>query len=204
MPVPSPQPAPPITVLLRRAREGDTGAREAVFTRIYDELRAMAAGHVAAGRRDSLLQPTALVNAACQRLLERQALDAQDRAHLFFILGRAMHDVFVEHIRRENAGKRGGKHAHVTLVELAADDATTAQVDLEEVRVAIEDLRKISRESAEVIMLRFFAGATLQEAADAMGCSFAVARRHWDYAKAWLHDRLSRGDGQAHGPGPAA
>jgi RNA polymerase sigma factor (TIGR02999 family) len=181
-----------ITSLLSMARNGDPAALDRVFRYTYAELHRVAKGHLGEGPSGATLGATALVNAACERLLGAQRLDAENRRHFFFILSRAMHDVVVEHARAQGAAKRGGGHQRAPLVEIAADgrSQTFAAADL---HAALDALHDIDPEAAQVVMLRFLCGRTLEEAAELMGCTFAVARRHWDYAKAWLGERLSGG-----------
>lgn len=179
-----------ITSLLRQTREGDHSARSELLGRIYDELRRMAERRLgrAAGE---LLQPTALANAACERLLLRETWPAADRSELFRIVGSAVRDAFVEHLRREGAVKRGGRHRRVEFNDQA--DERMSPVDLIDLNDALASLSGIDPDGAEVVKLRFFAGCTLQEVAETMGCSLAVTRGHWDFARAWLHERLADG-----------
>lgn len=183
-----------ITILLQRARSGEAAAANELFERVYDDLRRLARGkygHVP-GRG---LEGTALVNAACERLLGRDALNAEDRRHFFFLLGRAMHDVLVEEARARAAEKRGGDRRQVPLVDFAADGASHT-FEMLDLHAALEELRRADPDAAQVVSLRFFGNRTLEEAAEMMGVTFAVARRHWDYAKAWLSERLSRTNGR--------
>jgi len=181
-----------ITILLRETREGELGARDRLFDAVYDDLRRLAHSQLSNLGRSGTIEGTALVHSACERLLGKGQLDAEDRKHFFFLLSRAMHDVLVEHIRAENALRRGGGHQRVPLVEFATD-GQMVRLDLLAVHEAIEELRGVDAQAAQVVQLRFFAGRTLEQCEELMGVSFAMVRRHWDYAKAWLHERLSRG-----------
>ncbi|HVP72927.1 MAG TPA: ECF-type sigma factor [Phycisphaerales bacterium] len=183
-----------ITTLLSDARDGRAGALDDLFAVVYDDLRALARQRFdgAAGRRAGL-DGTALVHAACERLLGDggRMLSAQNRRHFYFLFQRAMHDALVERVRAQSAQKRGGDRRQVQLIEFQADDATFA-ADILDLHEALEEFRQFDSEGTQVVMLRFFAGRSLEEAAEIMGCSFATARKHWDYARAWLHERLSR------------
>lgn len=183
-----------ITRLLDRARGGDDGARDQLFELVYSDLRAIAQSLLASGRWPrGAIGGTELVNSACLRLLGREQLDAENRRHFFYLLGRAMHDVLVEEARRETADKRGGGRRAEALVEFAVegDTAVFATLELSE---AITELHEIDPEAARVVRLRFFCGRSLRETAEIMGTTLAVVRRHWDYASAWLRVRLD-GDG---------
>lgn len=184
-----------ITVLLRKARDGDLHARDRLFVLVDQDLRRLAAGMLPKGGWvHGELDATALVNSACERLLGKEQLDAECRKHFFFILGRAMHDCLVEQARAAGSAKRGGGHHRVPLVEFHTDGHRTAagMLDLDE---ALEALRTHDPDGAQIVQLRFFGGRTLEEAAEIMGCTFAAARQHWDYARAWLHERLAARDG---------
>jgi RNA polymerase sigma factor (TIGR02999 family) len=120
-----------------------------------------------------------------------RVLDATNRRHFFFMFQRAMHDALAAHVRSESAQKRGGGRERIGLIEFEADGDTFA-VDILDLRAALEELRQTDPDGAQVIMLRFFGGRSLDETAAIMECTFATARRHWEYARAWLHERLSR------------
>ncbi|MBM4112342.1 MAG: hypothetical protein FJ253_03050 [Phycisphaerae bacterium] len=185
---------PPVTELLRQSRQGTHSARERAFAIVYDDLKRVAANMLRHGfRRSTLMQTTMLVNSAVERLLERGALDAQNRRHLFMLLGRAMHDVLVEEARRNGSIKRGGDRRPVPLTaELprdAPDEPVTAN-ELEELCRALDELAGVDPDAAEVIRLRFYCGRTLDETAELMESTLAGVRTNWEYGRAWLAERL--------------
>jgi len=180
-----------ITSLLQEMRLGRSDAHNQLFAHVYDELKIIALSHIQ-HRNAGVLQATALVHAAYERLTENESLDAEDRRHFFYLLSRAMHDVLVEHIRSECAVKRGGRANRVPLLEVAADGCTT-QVDVMDLREALAELDAVDADAARIVRARYFVGLSLEQSSQEIGCSFAVARRHWEYAKAWLHERLTRG-----------
>lgn len=196
---PAPESLPgTITLLLSQARAGNLKARDELFALIDQDLRRLAAGMIPRrGWVPSELDATALVSAACERLLGKGQLDAECRRHFFFLLGRAMHDVLVEQARSACSAKRGGKHQRVPMVEFQADGRTTtaAMLDLHE---ALKALKALDPDGAQIIQLRFFGGRSVEEAAEIMGCTLGAARRHWVYARAWLQERLARGDSVPH------
>lgn len=179
-----------ITSLLVRARAGDKPAADCLFDRVYGELRNIARREIANCGCKASIGGTALVGAACERLLEREKLDAENRRHFFYILSRAMHDVLIEEHRAAKTLKRGGEYQHFPIAEFEIPDASKT-VEFLDLHHAIEELRRLDEASAEIVVLRFFGGRTLEEAAACMGCTVSVARRHWQYAQAWLHNRLS-------------
>lgn len=207
-PVELPDQPPPgtITLLLERSRKGEAAARDDLYRHIERDLRAMARRQLAGAPADPLMQATMLVNEACERLLERHA-SIQDRRHLFFLLSRAMHDVLVEHVRRQVSIKRGGGARRVPLTALDLVDGGAGDAGEREVaalREALDALAEVDPDGAEMIRLRFYCGRSLEAASEIMGVSFAVGRRHWEYARAWLHQRLSGGEPQDSGAGGGA
>lgn len=181
-----------VTLLLRRVRNGEPAALDDLFREVYEELRCLAQRVIASNRSGArALGGTELVNSACARLLGNQQLDAEDRRHFYFIFGRAMHDVLVETVRHEMALKRGGAQQRVPLVEFSTD-GTSINLDVIELNKALVELEAHDPDGAQIIRLRFYSGRTLQECAGLMGCTFAIARRNWEYARAWLSERLSR------------
>lgn len=180
-----------ITMLLREARSGDARAREAVFAEAYDQLRRIAAAHLRCTGRERILQATALVNEAYAKLSDSEALDARDRRDFFHAFSRAIHHELVDHIRAENAQKRGAGRERESLTDIPVDGSTMT-LDLIELRAALEELERQDPDGAEVVRLRFFAGKSLRQTADILGCTLAAVRGHWAYAQAWLIDRLGR------------
>lgn len=180
-----------ITRLLTEARDGRPRALDDLFELLYDDLRAVARRELGKAH-NSPVHATTLVHSACARLLGRDALDAADRRHFFFLLGRAMHDVLVEGVREERSQKRGGGWRRQTLVEFECDDRAVV-ADALDLAEALGALERVDPESHRVVMLRCFGGRTLREAAELMECTFATARGHWDYARAWLRERLGEG-----------
>lgn len=187
-----------ITTLLAEVREGRAGASDRLFTHIYDDLKLVARRHLRK-HRGGVFQATDLVNAAYERLAARDVVSAADRRQFFFLLSRAMHDILVEQVRADLARKRGGDAQRVPLVEVTLDQSTR-HVDILDLQEALADLGANEPEAARIVMLRFYAGLTLEEAADTVGSTFAITRRHWEYAKAWLHERLSRPGRMRRGP----
>lgn len=180
-----------ITTLLVKVGSGDPTASNALFDHVYKDLRRIAASILAKkGPASNSVSRTALVHAACERLLEGQKLAAENRKHFFFLFSRAMRDYLVEQARSDLALKRGGGRVRVPLGDL---EAQAGQNDLSvlEIHDALEELQKLDEDSAETIMLKVFGGRTLREIVEFTGRSFATVRRDWDYGRAWLHERLS-------------
>lgn len=179
-----------ITSILADVRSGQPGATNRLFELVYDDLKNVARQKLR-GKTPGVLQPTALINSAFQRLAEREGIAARDRRHFFYLLSRAMHDILVETVRAELAAKRGGGARRVTMVELTVDNETR-QVELLDLHEALLELETQDPVGAQVITLRYYGGLTLDEIVESSGLSLATVRKNWAYAIAWLHERLSR------------
>ncbi len=193
-----------ITMLLRRAREGDRQAEASLIERVYPELRRIAQSMLSTHYRPTTGagDGTGLVHDACCRLLEREQLTAQDRKHFFFLLGRAMQDELTEQARADMAQKRGGSHQQVEMDPSLISSSAASCGESMEVREAIERLRVIDPDGARVAELRCLMGLSLESTAATMGSTVPVVRRHWKYAKAWLKDHMSGEGGAGFGPDP--
>src|SRR5205085_4575005 len=173
-----------VTQILAAAQAGDPHAADQLLPLVYDELRKLAARKLAHEKPGHSLDATALVHEAYLRLAGPDAAFA-NRRHFFAAAAEAMRRVLVESARRKGRHKRGGGLRRVDLdghePVTAADPEGLLDFDEALGRLAAED-----GESAELVKLRLFAGLSVEEAAEAMGCSRAQGYRHWTYARAWL------------------
>ena len=183
------------TVYLTAHLDGDPLAAEKLLPLVYDQLRALAARHMKKERMEHTLQPTALVHEAYMRLFRRQDVDWQDRAHFFNAAARAMREILIEQARKHATAKRGGNRKRVSLDEAFVSVETQAD-DLIALDEALQDLETGDRPSAEIVMLRYFAGLTVDQTAQAMEISAATVDRQWRYARAWLRRRIEGGSGR--------
>ena len=175
-----------VTRLLDSASAGDRQAAAKLLPLVYDELRKLAATKMAAENHGHTLDATALVHEAYLRLTGSQTFES--RSHFMRAAAEAMRRILVDHARGRTADKRGGHRQRVPLDEavcwtespnhlLALEDALS--------RFAVEEPRK-----AELVVLRFFAGMTIPEAAQALGVSVPTAERWWAFARTWLYADL--------------
>jgi RNA polymerase sigma factor (TIGR02999 family) len=141
-------------------------------------------------RPDHTLSPTALVHEAYLRLVGDQRFD--HRGHFFAAAAEAMRRILVDKAREKATGKRGGCKRQIDLDELDANtsDAQRAE-DLLALDDAIEELAKNDPNCAQLVKLRYFAGLSHQEAAEALGITRRAADRIWAVARAWLYQRLT-------------
>lgn len=179
-----------LTRLLARARAGESGAAEDLYARVYDHLRAMAAGQMAGLGNAHTLQPTALVHEAWLRLSKAPGIDGwRDREHFLSYAARAMRSVLIDHARRRQTDKRGGEWQRQPLdaiVELYQDRG----IDLLALDDALERLAADEPRQARVVVLRTFGGLSLPEVARQVGVSLATAERDWHVARMFLRETL--------------
>ena len=180
-----------VTQILQAIEQGDAHAAERLLPLVYHELRRIAAKKMRRESPDHTLQPTALVHEAYLRLVDvEQAGNWNSRGHFFAAAAEAMRRILVESARRKATRKRGGDLNRVDMADLnvAADTPADKLIALDE---ALARLAKVDPTKADVVKLRYFAGLTIQETADALGISTATADRHWAYARAWLQNEIS-------------
>lgn len=175
--------------LLTRWRSGDAGAGDRLTPTIYAELRSLARGYMRREAPGHTLQPTALVNEACLRLLGSNP-EAVDRAHFVALAARTMRQVLVDHARRKRAAKR---IAPEDRVELATGlvPAAEAAIDVLALDDALNRLAEVAPRAARLVEIRYFGGLGTAEAAGALGVSRATADRDWRAARAWLRRALA-------------
>lgn len=180
-----PEDREPVTALLAGWREGDERAAGKLIEAVYQELRRLAAYYLRGERPGHTLQPTALVHEMFLRLFESEPVQWENRAHFFAIAGQQLRRILVNHARNRNAEKRGGRRVKVTLS--AVDGAAQyREQDLLELDDALSKLEQFDARAARVIELRFFAGLTEAESAEALGVSIATLKRDWAFGRAWL------------------
>ncbi|MFO0807734.1 MAG: ECF-type sigma factor [Gemmataceae bacterium] len=182
-----------VTRLLDAAAGGDRQAAAALLPLVYDELRKLAAVRLANEKPGQTLQSTALVHEAYLRLIGGQHFNG--RAHFFAAAAEAMRRILVESARRKVRLKRGGGGQRVEL----PDDLPAPAAPVEDVLAvdeALDQLAERDSTAAELVKLHYFAGFTLEQAADLLGVPHRTAYRTWSFARAWLYRRLGGGDRQ--------
>ncbi len=179
-----------VTHLLQAWSRGDRVALDRLIPLVYDELHRLAHCYMRREHSDQILQTTALVNEAYLQLVDTDKVSWHDRNHFFAIAARLMRQILVHSARWRNAQKRGGKIRQVSLSDSAAI-ALESDADLIDLDDALTGLAEIDARKAEVVELHFFAGLTLEEAADALQVSAKTVWRDWNLAKAWLHREMS-------------
>ena len=180
-----------VTHILQRVQQGDSKAAGELLPLVYEELRKLASVRMAQEQANQTLQPTALVHEAWLRLTGGEQPSFDGRGHFFAAAAEAMRRILVENARRKGRLKRGGEWERVDLEHL--DVAVTTNDDtLLAVHEALEKLAVIDPVGAKLIELRFFAGLSNVDAAKALGLAERTAKRTWAYARAWLHEELTK------------
>lgn len=183
-----------VTLILSAIEQGDPSAADQLLPLVYDELRKLAAQKLAQEKPGQTLEATALVHEAYVRLVgDAEPSNWNSRGHFFAAAAEAMRRVLIESARRKGRQKRGGggQRQDLDIDELAVDGPGTDILAVDEALIAFQ---KSHPEHTELVMLRFFAGLTLAEAAASLSISTATAERRWRYARAWLARRLSSGE----------
>ncbi len=184
---------PELSLILARARAGDAGARGEAVSRIYGELRLVAARMMGRERASHTLSPTAVVHEAVMRLLGESIFDrALDRSFLLSAAARAMREILVDHARRRAAERRGGKWERVP-IDSIVDYFEAQDVDVAEIHEAVARLTALDERQGQAITLRYFGSLTVPEVAAALGVSVATIERDCRLGRAWLHGQLRGG-----------
>jgi RNA polymerase sigma factor (TIGR02999 family) len=183
-----------VTRILTAIERGNPQAAEQLLPLVYIELRKLAAQKLAQERPGQTLQATALVHEAYLRLVDDDKSKKWDsRGHFFAAASEAMRRILVENARRRKRIKHGGDLVRVD-VELADLPTRLTSEDLLALNDALEQLGRHEPSKAQLVTLRYFGGMTIEQAADVLQISRVTAHRHWTYARAWLHQRITGGE----------
>ena len=179
-----------ITRWLGDWRQGDARARDRLFAVVHPELHQMAARFLHHERADHTLEPNALVNELCLRLLGSEPIAFHDRAHFFAIAAQTMRRIFFDHARARVAEKRGGVQQRVSLSAVDGWNPVDRSEDVLALDEALTRLETADPRAARVVELRFFGGLNEEEVAEVLQVSVITVKRDWKAARAWLISRL--------------
>jgi RNA polymerase sigma factor (TIGR02999 family) len=178
-----------VTRILSQMEAGDPSGADELLPLVYDELRKLAVARLAHEKPGQTLQATALVHEAYLRLVGAPTTAWNSRGHFFAAAAEAMRRILVEQARRKGRQKRGSGLNRVGLELAEVPDAPQAG-DLLSLDEALGRLEAQDPQVAQLVKLRFFAGLSVTEAAQALGISRSTAYEQWAYARAWLRCAL--------------
>ena len=181
-----------VTQLLAAVSAGQRQAADELMQAVYDELRALGQHLLREERPDHTLQATALVHEAYLRMVDQREVRWQNRAHFFGIAAQAMRRILVDHARGQMRQKRGGRKR--VLLSDVAPIAPQLDVDLLALDEAIGRLEEVEPLDARIVEMRALGGLSVKEVAEVLSIDEKTVWRHWNYAKAWLYNELTKGD----------
>ena len=186
-----------VTRILNAIERGDAQATEKLLPLVYEELRLLAAQRLSHERPGQTLQATALVHEAYIRLVGDEPQSWNSRGHFFAAAAEAMRRILVENARRKQRLQHGGGLQRVDMdkVDCVADQLPEDLLALDEAVLKLAEREPLK---ADLVKLRYFAGLTAEQTAQALNISKATADRYWAYARAWLFDEIRRGKDTRH------
>ena len=183
-----------VTQILNAIEQGDPSASDKLLPLVYEELRVLARQRLANEKPGQTLQATALVHEAYLRLVGRNNdQNWNNRGHFFGAASEAMRRIIIENARRKKSKKRRGVVEHSELEAIAAP-AVNETLDLLDLDEALTELEEKWPRQASVVKLRYFAGLTNLQVAEAIGISRATVERYWTFARTWLATQLQNDD----------
>jgi len=188
-----------ITRWLGDWRQGDERARDELFAVVQPQLQQIAARYLRHERADHTLEPNALVNELCVRLMGAEPIAFNDRAHFFAVAAQTMRRILIDHARARIAAKRGGEQWRVSLTAVEDWSPARQSEDMLALDEALSKLERNDPRAARVVELRFFGGLTEDEVAEVLGVSAITVKRDWRAARAWLIGRLQSAEPRERG-----
>ena len=181
-----------VTKILDQIGEGDSAASEQLLPLVYEELRKLASAKLANEKPGQTLQATALVHDAYLRLIGSESEANWDsKGHFFAAAAESMRRILVDRARRKRTRKHGGHLARVELPDAASPDDSRAE-ELVALDAALSKLEEKDPVKAELVKLRYFAGLTIPEAAEALGIGVSTVDKYWAYSKSWLRTEIAK------------
>ena len=180
-----------VTQLLQDWKNGDKAALDKLMPVVYDELRRIASRFLRKQRSNHTLQTTALVHEAYVRLVGKQDLEWQNRAHFFGVAARMMRFILMDYALAQQTEKRGGGNLKLSLDD-NIDLPEKNELDLVVLHDSLNTLAEVDERKSQVVELKFFAGLSNEEIAEVMGISLATVNREWRMARAWLQSELKK------------
>ena len=181
-----------VTALLNGWRDGDAGALNRLIEAVHTELHRIAHRLMRGERADHTLQTSALIDEAYLRLIDQRGANFNNRGHFFAVSAQIMRRILVDYARSRGYAKRGGRAVHVSLDDVAVTGPERSP-DIVALDDALSQLEKTDSRKARVVELRYFAGLTVEEIAEALEIAPVTVMRDWKFARAWLRRTLEYG-----------
>ncbi len=175
-----------ITALIARANSGERPAVDAIFEKLYPELRRIAHARLTRHVRNTLLDTTMLVHECYLKFVQAERLNPSDRAHFIAYAATAMRSIIVDFARARSTERRGGDAAHLTLNTQIADSLPAGEDEILGVDEALRDIARLDPRLAQVVEMRYFGGLNDLEIATALGVTDRTVRRDWEKARLLL------------------
>ena len=179
-----------VTLLLNELKLGNKDALGRLVPLVYRELRLRAAQYLQAERTGHTLQPTALVHELYLRLVEQDRADWKDRAHFLAVAAKLMRHILVDYARARGTAKRDGMATRIEIAGFELGGEAPRTEEILAVDEALDRLAELDPQQTRVVELRYFAGLTVEETAEAVGISPRTVKRDWAMASAWLRSEL--------------
>ncbi|MHC5211614.1 MAG: sigma-70 family RNA polymerase sigma factor [Planctomycetota bacterium] len=179
-----------ISRLISAMKKGDRSVKDRLWSLVYPSLHTIAERQMSRDRHDQTLQPGALVNEGYLKLSEESGSRWEGRAHFFATAASVMRHILVDRARARGATKRGGRARRVTLNAAEAAGSTRQDVDVLALEEALCDLARTEPRRARIVELRYFAGMSVDDTAEALGVSPRTVKSDWSAARVWLRRRL--------------
>jgi RNA polymerase sigma factor (TIGR02999 family) len=181
-----------VTLLLDASRRGDAAALEQLFDLLYQDLGQLAHAKLRRSGQFTLLDTTGLVHESYLRLFKAGSLDATDRGHFMGYAAQVMRSIVVDFVRRRSTDRRGGDVIHIDLDAAGAQVEDAREREVLEIHEALQELSKIDPRLVRVVEMRYFAGMTEEEVADALDRSVRSVARDWEKARLFLATNLTQ------------
>ncbi len=179
-----------VTQLLDASRRGDAQAMDQLFALLYQDLHQLAHSRLKRNGAVTLLDTTALVHESYLRLFQSGSIEAADKNHFMGYAAQVMRSIVVDFVRRRSAARRGGGAAHVELDESAMQVTDPREREVLQIHEALEELARIDENLVGIVEMRYFAGMTESEVAQATGRSVRSVARDWEKARLFLASTL--------------
>ena len=181
-----------VTLLLHELKLGNKDALDRLLPLVYGELRRLADRCLRRERPEHTLQTTALVHEAYLRLVEQDRADWKDRAHFLGVAAQMMRRILVDYARARATAKRAGATVRIEIAGFEPSGEEPRTEEILAVDQALNRLAELDPQQTRIVELRYFAGLTVEETAEAVGISPRTVKRDWAMASAWLRGELSQ------------